>query len=103
LLLDTSDAVASGTGTIDFGAEQLNYELRTEPKHFRIGSLPAPIKITGTFQNPSIGPNVAKLGARGGAAVGLGLLAAPLALLPTIQFGVGDDNRCGALLSRNPT
>jgi AsmA family protein len=103
LLLDTSDAVVSGTGTIDLGAEQLNYELKTEPKHFRIGSLPAPIKITGTFKNPSIGPNVAKLGVRGGAAVGLGLLAAPLALLPTIQFGVGDDNRCGALLSRNPT
>jgi AsmA family protein len=103
LLLDTSEAVISGTGTIDFGAEKLNYELKTEPKHFTIGSLPAPISITGTFKNPSTGPDVAKLGVRGGAAVGLGLLAAPLALLPTIQFGVGDDNRCGALLSRGPT
>ena len=103
LLLDTSESVISGTGTIDFGKEQLNYKLKTEPKHFRIGSLPTPIKITGTFKNPSTGPDVAKLGVRGGAAVGLGLLAGPLALLPTIQFGVGDDNRCGALLSRNPT
>jgi hypothetical protein len=28
-------------------------------------------------------------------AVGLGVLFAPAAVLPTIQFGVGDDHRCG--------
>ena len=34
------------------------------------------------------------------AAVGLGFLAAPLAILPTIQFGIGDDNRCQGLIAR---
>ncbi|HEY2133188.1 MAG TPA: AsmA family protein [Acetobacteraceae bacterium] len=99
LLLDTSQAVISGSGTIDLGTERLNYQLKTKSKHFTIASLPAPIGIGGTFKNPSIGPDLASLGARGGAATGLGILAAPLALLPTIQFGVGDADRCGPLLS----
>jgi hypothetical protein len=35
------------------------------------------------------------VGARAGAAAGLGVVLTPLgALLPTIQFGVGDDNAC---------
>jgi hypothetical protein len=35
--------------------------------------------------------------ARAGAAAGLGVLLTPLgALLPTIQFGVGNDNACTA-------
>jgi hypothetical protein len=40
--------------------------------------------------------------ARGGAAAGLAVLLAPIAgLLPTIQFGIGDDNRCEAMVSRS--
>jgi len=35
---------------------------------------------------------------RGGLAAGLGVLLAPLAALPTIQFGTGDDQRCERLL-----
>jgi hypothetical protein len=30
----------------------------------------------------------------------LGILFPPAAILPTIQFGVGDDHRCGALVRR---
>jgi uncharacterized protein involved in outer membrane biogenesis len=100
MLIDTTDSIISGRGDIDLGHERLNYEIKTETKHFSIGSLPAPIGISGTFKNPSIGPDVATLGARGGAAVGLGFLLPPLALLPTIQLGVGDDNRCKRLLNR---
>jgi uncharacterized protein involved in outer membrane biogenesis len=98
MLIDTSEAVVHGTGTIDLGHERLDYLIKTEAKHFSIGSLATPIGIAGSFKNPSIGPDLAKLGLRGGIAVGLGLVLPPLALLPTIQFGVGDDNRCAALL-----
>ena len=37
--------------------------------------------------------------ARAGAAVGLGILFPPLALLPTIQLGVGENSQCEALQS----
>ena len=97
MLLDTSESVIDGTGTIDLANERLRYVIRTRSKHFSIGSLPAPMGIGGTFKHPQVGPDLVKLGLRGGAAVGLGFLAGPLALLPTIQFGVGEKNRCAAL------
>eukprot|EP01037_Dinobryon_pediforme_P001392 gene1392-1413_t len=100
MLIDTSESLISGRGDIDIGRERLNYEIKTETKHFSIGSLPAPIGISGTFKSPSIGPDAATLGIRGGAAAGLGVLFPPLALLPTIQLGVGDDNRCRKTLTR---
>jgi hypothetical protein len=93
-LLDTTEARVTGTGTIDFRDQTLNYALTTRSKHFSIGSLPGPIDVTGPLGDPSIRPG-AEVVARAGAAAGLGVLLTPLgALLPTIQFGVGNDNAC---------
>jgi hypothetical protein len=77
--------------------ETLNLHLRTETKHFTIGSLPAPINIGGTFKSPRILPG-AELAARGGLAAGLAAIFPPLALLPTIQFGTEDSHQCDRLL-----
>ncbi len=94
LLLDTNEARVVGRGTIDFRDQTLNYSLTTRSKHFSIGSLPGPIDITGPLGDPSIRPG-AEVVARAGAAAGLGVLLTPLgSLLPTIQFGVGNDNAC---------
>jgi uncharacterized protein involved in outer membrane biogenesis len=100
LVVDTGEAVINGTGTINLRDETLDMSLRTEAKHFSIGSLPAPIHITGTLKSPSIRPG-AELALRGAAAGGLAALFPPLALLPTIQFGVGDDHRCDRLLNQS--
>lgn len=101
-VIDTGEGIINGRGTINLRDESLDLGLRTESKHFTIGSLPTPINITGTFRNPSIRPG-AELAARGGAAAGLAVLFPPLALLPTIQFGVGDDHRCDQLLNQAKT
>jgi uncharacterized protein involved in outer membrane biogenesis len=99
LLIDTSEANVKGTGDINLRNETLNMRLRTDSKHFTIGSLPTDILIDGTLKKPSIGPDAKELGARAGAAIGLGVLLTPLgALLPTIQFGDGDDNYCAPLI-----
>ena len=79
------------------GKEVLDLRLRTDSKHFSIGSLPTSIGITGSFKSPEIAPEMGELGARAGAAVGLGVLFAPLALLPTIQLGVGENSQCERL------
>jgi hypothetical protein len=50
------------------------------------------------LKRPSIRPG-GELVARGGAAIGLGVLFPPLAVLPTIQFGVGDSHRCEHVLA----
>lgn len=98
LLLDTSTAVVRGGGTVDLKEQRINYFIRSKPKHFSIGSLPAPIDVTGSLKKPSIGPAKAPLAERGAAAAVLGVIALPLALLPTIQFGVKDPHQCHALL-----
>jgi AsmA family protein len=100
LLLDTTSNITSGSGAINMRTETLNYQIRTEAKHFTIGALPAPISITGSFKDPGAMPDITRLALRGGVAVGLGMLFAPAAILPTIQFGVGDDHRCEALARR---
>ena len=99
-LLDTDEARVGGKGSINLRDESLKLVLDTESKHFSIGSLPAPVDITGTFAKPSVMPDLAVVGARAGAAVGLGILLTPLgALLPTIQLGTGEDNACAGLLT----
>lgn len=99
-VLDTDEARVGGKGNINLRDESLKLVLETESKHFSIGSLPAPVDITGTFAKPSVLPDLAVVGARAGAAVGLGILLTPLgALLPTIQLGTGEDNACAGLLA----
>jgi uncharacterized protein involved in outer membrane biogenesis len=97
LLLDTDSHVVTGSGVAGLGREVLDLRLRTESKRFTIVSLPTTIAITGSFKDPTIAPEVGELAARAGAAVGLGVLFPPLALLPTIQLGVGENSQCERL------
>ena len=98
LLVATDEANITGSGQINLANETINYTLRTAARHFSIGSLPAPIVIQGTLKNPSIRPG-AELAERGGLAAGLGVLFPPLALLPTIQLGLGQQNACAKTLA----
>ena len=99
MLIDTTEANVIGSGAIDLRNEKIDYQLKTEPKHFNIGSLPAPILIRGDLKSPRVAPDARALALRGGAAVALGVLLTPLgALIPTIQLGLGEDNDCVALL-----
>jgi uncharacterized protein involved in outer membrane biogenesis len=97
--LDTGEAITNVGGDVDLGKETIDLALKTDSKHFSIGSLPTRLSISGTFKDPSIRPG-AEIAARAGAAAGLAVLFAPLAILPTIQFGTSeaDDQRCGDLL-----
>lgn len=104
MILSTSEADVVGTGDIDLGREAMNYRLRTDARHLSVGSMPTDIGIKGTFKSPSIQLDVTELAMRGGAAVALGVLLTPVgALLPTVQFGTGDENasRCEAVLHAN--
>jgi uncharacterized protein involved in outer membrane biogenesis len=100
MILNTSDNIVQGSGDVNLRNETVDYKLKTEAKHFSIGTLPSPIAITGTFKDPSIRPEILPLAARGGAAVALAFLFPPAALLPTIQFGVGDDPHCAPMVKK---
>jgi uncharacterized protein involved in outer membrane biogenesis len=102
LVVDTTEANVVGTGSIDFATEALGMRIETEPKHFSIGSIPAPINVTGTLKRPSAAPDAKVLAMRAGAAAALGAVLTPFAaLIPTIQLGLGEDADCDALLGRS--
>ena len=101
VLLDTREAKIGVGGTVNLQNETMNLVVKTEAKHFSIGSLPTPIDIAGTLGAPTVRPEIGPLALRGGAAVALGIIGTPLAaLIPTIQFGTGEDNACAGLLPR---
>ncbi|MEO9189057.1 MAG: AsmA family protein, partial [Acetobacteraceae bacterium] len=97
LIVDTSQAIVGGTGSIDMRNDAIDLQLRTAPKHFSIGSLPGPLNISGTLKHPRILPS-AQTVARVGIAGVLAAVLPPLAVLPTIQLGATDHHRCDALL-----
>ena len=99
LLVDTGEALIGGTGDVNLKTQTINFRAQSRSKNFSVGNLPTPIKISGTLKHPSIGVDVVPLAVRGGLAVALGFLAAPLAILPTIELGVGDPHKCGELVS----
>ena len=103
-MLDTDASRIGITGGVNLKTERMGLTLRTQAKHFSIGSLPTPIGIGGTLASPSIQPDLVQGGARAAAAVGLGVALTPVAgLLPTIQFGTGEDGACAGLLQEIKT
>ena len=99
VMIDTDESRIGITGDVNLRTETLSLVTKTEPKHFSIGSLPTPIDVKGPLGAPGIYPEIGPLAGRAGAAVALGIIATPLAaLLPTIQFGTGEDGACSGLL-----
>ncbi len=96
--LDTTEANVALGGEVNLMTEAIGLKLSAKSRHFSIGSIPTPILVTGTFKGPSVHPALGPLAARGGVAIGLGIVLTPLAaLIPTIQLGTGDNHACAGL------
>lgn len=99
LMLDTGVAIVRGAGTVDLRDQRIDYRISAKAKHLSIGSVPTPIDITGTLAHPDIHPEALPLLERGAAAVALGFVAPPLALLATVQLGVDDPHSCDEMVA----
>jgi uncharacterized protein involved in outer membrane biogenesis len=97
MVVDSDDELIHGAGSIDFRNEKYDLTLKAASKKPSLVALRGPIMITGTFVNPVVRPAIGEAAARVGAAVGLGVLAPPLALLPLIDLGNAPDADCQAL------
>jgi uncharacterized protein involved in outer membrane biogenesis len=97
MLVDSEVVLIDGTGSIDFANEKYDVRLDAHSKKPSLLALRGPVLISGTFKHPVVRPALGQAIARVGAAVGLGLLAPPLALLPLIDLGDAPDANCEAL------
>lgn len=94
LLFDTNDDTVLGEGNVNFADETLYLRLVPYNKSFTSVTLRAPVDVRGTFKKPDYHLEVGGLVARLGAAVGLGVLFPPAALLPLVDAGLGENNAC---------
>lgn len=100
LAVDTTDTLIIGEGTVDLKQEQLDLLLRPRPKDVSILALRSPLRIGGTFKDPSFRPDFKALGLRGAIALTLASITPPAALLATIETGPGKDSDCGGHYAR---
>jgi uncharacterized protein involved in outer membrane biogenesis len=100
-VFDTDVDVITAEGQINLRDEMFDLTFKPHPKSPSIGSLKAPLKVTGPFVNPSVMPDPAVVAAKGAAAVALGVLLTPVgALIPTIELGLGKDSDCRGLIQQ---
>lgn len=98
--LETEDTIVDVTGTVNLGTERLDLDIRPANKTLRIFTLRSPLYAKGTFKHPDVGVQAGPLAARAGAAVVLGVVAAPFAaLVPLLNMGTDDATGCSSLLA----
>lgn len=96
LVFDTSETRLNAEGTIDLRNERLDLTVKPRTKTFSPLSLRSPLHIEGTFKNPDLRPDYARIGLRAAGAAVLASIAAPAALVATTDLGQGKDARyCG--------
>ncbi|CAL63524.1 protein involved in outer membrane biogenesis asmA [Herminiimonas arsenicoxydans] len=98
LIVDTDDATLYVTGKIDLAQEKLDLTINPKSKGLRIVSLRTPIYVAGDFKNPRVNVDKGVLALKAGSAIVLGALAPVTALLPLVNVGSNEDNKCKVLL-----
>lgn len=99
-VFDTVDTVIEARGHADFAQEQLDLRITPTAKDLSPLSARVPFDVKGSFAQPSVSPDKARLLARGGGAILLGLVNPLAAIIPLIETGPGEDRDCGALMAR---
>lgn len=97
-VLETEDAVVTMEGSISLKNETLDLSIHPQNKTLRVFTLRSPLYAKGTFRDPEVGVQAAPVAAKAGAAVALGVIAAPLAaLVPLLNVGTDEGHGCTAL------
>jgi AsmA family protein len=100
LLLDTDETVVTGRGNVNLADETFFLDLRPYPKRHGSSRFGVPLEIRGTFAHPEIASEKVGLAKRLGAA--MGLLTPPAVLLPMVDTGLGDKNKCRDAFAVSP-
>ena len=99
LIFDTTDTIIQGQGTINMREETADVTLTPLPKDFSPLSMRNPIRIQGTFADPSVFTDPARLGVNTTIKKIVDAVLTPIVgLLPPIDEGIGKDTDCNALI-----
>ncbi len=98
VVMDTEDTVIYGSGQVSLANEAFDLTLRPYPKDMSILSLRSPLKVTGNFAAPRLGPDKGALTGRGALVLALAAINPLLGLAATIETGPGRDADCGPAL-----
>jgi len=99
MILDTERTLISGEGEADLRAETLSLRLEGQPKDPGIAHSRVPVEISGHVTALALEIDPSGIVVRGGLALGLGALFAPLAgILPFIDPGLAEDSDCLQLI-----
>ena len=93
---DTTDTVLHAEGEVNLREETFDLLLRPQPKDKSLVSLRSPLRVSGTFKDPSVLPKAGPLALRGVAAAVLYSVAPPAILLALLETGPGEDADCAA-------
>ena len=100
IVFDTGPVLVTGKGTVNLATERMDLRLRGHDKKFRLVRVLLPVTVKGPLMAPKLGVEPGAAIAQGGAALGLGSLLSPLAvILPFIDPGLAKDANCAALLA----
>lgn len=99
-VFDTTDTNIQGDAKINLKNEALDIRAEAHPKDGSILALRTPITVGGTMKDPSIGIDPTALAAKGGVAGVLGVIFPPLAIIPFIELGLGEDSDCRELIAQ---
>jgi AsmA family protein len=100
ITFDTENVVIKGKGDINLGPEELNLEVKGDPKKIRFTRLRSPIEVKGHLMKPSVGLDVGSTVKQGAVAAALGTLVTPLAaVIAFVDPGLGKDQNCAQMIA----
>ncbi|MCH2338884.1 AsmA family protein [Pseudomonas sp. NPDC047963] len=99
--ISTADSNITGGGTIKLDSERLNLAFEARAKDFSLLSGNSPVELQGTLSDPQVSVVTGELAARAIASVVGALVAPPLAILPWLEAGLGEDSGIGCRKALN--
>jgi uncharacterized protein involved in outer membrane biogenesis len=93
-VIDTKDTTMLIDGDLSLATESLDLRMTAHPHDFSPLALRTPVKVSGTFTDPHIRPEVKPLAKRGAAAVALSLVNPLAALLALVDFKQQERDVC---------
>ena len=100
ITFDTQNVLIKGKGDIKLGPEELNLEIKGDPKKVRFTRLRTPIEVKGRLLKPSVGVDVGSTVKQGAIAAALGTLVTPLAaVIAFVDPGLAKDQNCSQMIA----